>query len=323
MHISIKRVSWVIFLALVTIGFAFAGGSPAPETQPVASDYPKTFVDDLGKSLTLEEKPASVISVALFSDEVLSGLVPLDRLSAVTRIGTDPVYSNVADLLQSVEPVIEFSAEQIIQIYPDLVIAADWSEAEPLALISQAGIPVFQVATPTSLDEIRQAILRIGEVLGEQASAASLIASMDDRIADLRAITSAIPQDERVSSIDYSPWGTANGPDTTWSIVLDLAGIDNAAAVLEAGDFGQIPLSKEAVVELNPDIIFLPGYIWGEEGGAEAFLNQILEDPAFQGLQAIESGRVISFPENLKGSYSQFLVDAAELAARLAYPDRF
>jgi iron complex transport system substrate-binding protein len=106
-------------------------------------------------------------------------------------------------------------------------------------------------------------------------------------------------------------------------LVLELAGVENAAAALEPGDFGQVPMSKEVVVELNPDFLFVPGFIWGDPGAAEDFLRSVLEDPAFEGLTAIENEQVIAFPERLKGTYSHYLMDAAEAVAETVYPEYF
>lgn len=323
MRFSSKSLLGALIFALIVVFSGFGAGAQQAPPQAANDSYPRVFLDDLGNEVHLGKKPESIISVSIFSDEVLVGLLPLERFAAVTRIGLDPVYSNVAEELSGIQPVIDFSAEQIINIYPDLVIATDWNESDPLVLIRQAGIPVYQVATPSDLDGIRAAISDLGRVLDEEGAAEELLFHFDQRSEALQSFASSLAATERVASLDYSPWGAASGSGTTWDLVLGLAGIKNAVGNLEVGDFGQVALSKELVLSIDPDILFLPGHIWGEDDGAENFKKQVLEDSSLAGLKAIETGRVYVFPERLKGAYSQFLIDAAEEAARLAYPNKF
>jgi len=154
-------------------------------------------------------------------------------------------------------------------------------------------------------------------------AAEELNAAIDQRLSSLKAIVQQIPENEKKTALDYNSWGTANGADTTWNLVLTLAGIENAAAEMEVDDFGQVPLSKEVLLELNPDVLFLPSYIWGEEGASDAFYQQVVEDPALAGVAAIVENQVYIFPERLKNSYSQYLIDAAAAAAEMVYPDLF
>jgi ABC-type Fe3+-hydroxamate transport system substrate-binding protein len=48
-----------------------------------------------------------------------------------------------------------------------------------------------------------------------------------------------------------------------------------------------------------------------------------VEDPALRGLRAVREGRVYQMPEGLKAATSQYIVDAVEHLARLAYPELF
>ena len=325
---------WAALAALLVLlaGPAFATGTAetqrgaTPAAAPGSAEpdgFPMEVTDSVGNRMTVASRPESIISLSLFSDEVLFELVDPARLAGASSLAASPIYSNVAERAARVQPTVDFNVEQIIDIYPDVIFAANWSEADKVAQLRNAGLIVYQVATPFSVDGIKDEIRAIARVVGEVDAAEALVARMETRIAALERAVGTIPESGRATALDYNTWGTANGVDTTWSEVLRLAGVVNAAAPFQAGDFGQVPMSKELLVELDPDVIFLPGYVWGDDAGAESFRNEVLRDPAFAGLQAIASGRVHMVPENLKGTYSQFLIDAAEFVARLVYPDRF
>ncbi len=308
---GISRLAALVALLIVLVGFVSA------------ADFPLEVTDALGNRMTLPEKPASIISLSLFSDEVLLSLVEPERFAGASSLAADPVYSNVAHLASGIEPRVDFNVEQIISIFPDVVFAASWSEADKIAQLRSAGLVVYQTNTPFAVDGIKAEIRALAAIVGEPEAGEALVAEMERRIEALERAVGDITGPERAQAIDYNTWGTANGADTTWNEVLRLAGVDNAAAPFESGDFGQVPMSKELLVEIDPQAIFLPGYVWGDDEGAEAFRAQVLNDPAFAGLYAIRNEHVHMVPENLKGTYSHYLVDAAEFVARRVYPDRF
>jgi iron complex transport system substrate-binding protein len=92
---------------------------------------------------------------------------------------------------------------------------------------------------------------------------------------------------------------------------------------LPADEWGQVPLSKERILQIDPDMLVLPGWVYGDPKGAPAFYAQIIGDPALQGLSAIRARRVFMMPEGLKSSTSQYLAAAVEWLAKTAYPELF
>ena len=308
---GISRLAALVALLTVFVGFVSA------------ADFPLDVTDALGNRMTVPHRPDSIISLSLFSDEVLLSLVEPERFAGASSLAADPVYSNVAEIAAAIEPRVDFNVEQIISIFPDIVFAATWSEADKIAQLRNAGLVVYQTNTPFSVDGIKAEIRALAAIVGEPEAGEALVERMERKIEALVRAVGDIPESERAQALDYNTWGTANGADTTWNEVLQLAGVDNAAAPFESGDFGQVPMSKELLVEVDPDVIFLPGYVWGDDEGAEAFRAQVLNDPAFAGLYAIRNEHVYMVPENLKGTYSHYLVDAAEFVARRVYPERF
>ena len=123
--------------------------------------------------------------------------------------------------------------------------------------------------------------------------------------------------------MDYATWGSAQGAGSSWDEVIRRAGLINAVGEFAADEWGQVPLSKEKILELDPDLFVLPGWVYGDPGGAGAFYRQTVEDPALRGLLAVREGRVYQMPEGLKAATSQYIVDTVEHLARLAYPQVF
>ncbi len=317
---SLLHVVFSVLCLIAVMGSLSAAGVIDHDPGRIEEGFPLTFVDDLGHEVTLNRRPETVISLTSFSDEVLFEILPIESFAAVSSLSRNRGYSNVVEKALMVEPVIEFNVEQIIHLYPDLVITANWSEASKVEQLRKAGLTVYQIDTPFDIDGIKRSIRALGRLTGAEDPAEELIRSIDLRVSRLEEQVAAVPENRRVSALDYSSWGVSNGAGTTWNLVLSLAGIDNAAGHLEPGDFGQVQLSKEMLISLDPDALFLPSYVWGDDDAAGAFYRQVLNDPALSGLSAISGDRVFIFPERLKNSYSHYLIEAAEEAARMAYP---
>ena len=293
----IIRMLAFIMLASVTI------------SATAATQYPLTVIDGMGNTLVLNKKPQKISSLTLFTDEVLEQLVDNSRLASMTFLASDVNYSNIADRLPKDITLLDFNVEALVGIYPDLVFAANWSEADKVAQLRDAGIPVYLVDTPTSIAGIQQEILKLAALLDAQKNGEEIVANMDRRLSDLAPHIAAI-QSRGLVALDYNTWGSASGVGTTWNEILEQAGLVNAAASLDVGDYGQVSLSKETIVAVNPDLLFLPGWVYGDPAGAETFKQSVIADPALTDVSAIQNSAIFQVPEKLAGSYSQYIVEA-------------
>ena len=123
--------------------------------------------------------------------------------------------------------------------------------------------------------------------------------------------------------MDYATWGAAQGKGSSWDEIVSRAGLINAVGDFPADQWGQVPLSREKILTIDPDILVLPGWVYGNTQGAASFTARILADPAFRTLAAVRTERVYTMPENLKSSTSQFIAASVEWLARTAYPALF
>jgi len=275
------------------------------------TQYPLTMTYGEGQTLTLDSRPQSISSLTLFTDEILMSLVNSDRIKSMTFLAGDPVFSNVAGNIPEGMTLLDMNVEAIIQIYPDIVFVANWSDAGKVEQLRQAGIPVYLIDTPVTLESIEAEILKIAQILDVETKGQALIDDMNVRLSSLKTESERLHTKQWVA-LDYNSWGTASGLGTTWNEVMTHAGLINGAARYEVGDFGQVALSKEMIVSVNPDILFLPGWIYGDPEGSEKFKNQVLSDPALRDVSAIKQKRVYMIPENLRGTYSHYIVDAIQ-----------
>lgn len=261
--------------------------------------------------------------MTLPTDEILLSLVDPSRILALTTFAADPGISSVAREASRVARAMTLSVEPIVALHPDLVFAASWSDAAPIGQLRAAGVPVYLISSATSVAAVEDKITRCGLLTGDREKGAELIAAMRSKISAVQRKVERVPQARRLRVLDYTTFGASMGKGSSWDDVVRLAGLVNAAANLGSDAWGQVPVSPEKLLKIDPDMMILPGWVYGDARGARAFFHRVLEDPALQTLSAVKAGKAFMMPEPLRSSTSQYIADAVVWLARTAYPDLF
>ena len=140
------------------------------------TNYPLTVTDGLGREIIIEEQPQRISSKTLFTDAVLLELVDETALSSLTDLAINPNYSLIIDRLPESVPLLGLNIEMIIANRPDIVFAANWSDAAKLSMLERAGITVFRLQAPKNIDEIEAEILRVGKIVNHNEAAQQIVA---------------------------------------------------------------------------------------------------------------------------------------------------
>jgi iron complex transport system substrate-binding protein len=259
----------------------------------------------------------------MFTDEVLLELVEPSRLLAVTTFAADPAISNVAEKAKAVPNKLAMNVELLVSLKPDLLFVANWTEADKVKQLRDAGIPVYLTGTGVTVDQIKAKIARVGQLVGESAKTRALLDGMDATLAAIAKKLAKLPADKRLSVVDYTVWGAAQGKGSSWDEIVRLAGLVNGVGNIAADEWGQVPLSKEKLLEIDPDILILPGWTYDDPKGADAFFAKTIADPVLNTLKAVKTRRAYQMPESLKTTTSQAIVGAVDWLARTAYPELF
>jgi hypothetical protein len=86
-----------------------------------------------------------------------------------------------------------------------------------------------------------------------------------------------LEEEKRLRAIDYATWGAAMGRGSSWDEMLRRAGLVDGVGELSADEWGQVPLSREKLLQLDPDLLVLPGWVYGNPKAASAFFGQITD----------------------------------------------
>jgi iron complex transport system substrate-binding protein len=311
------RARPILSLVLLTLSLliqsnsAIAQATPIPvtcaATPTAATSFPITVTDDAGREVTIEQRPERIISIAPSNTEILFALGLADRV-----VGVDS-YSNYppeATEKPQVGDYVDPDLETIVAAAPDLILATEAHVATVLPELETLGLPTV-VVEPTTLDEVFAGIALVGQVSGESAAAQKLVCSLQARVDAVSGAIAGAPT-PRVF-FELSPDLYTAGPGSFVDDILTRAGGQNIAA--DAAEMWP-QLSMEALVSADPEVILLADH----EAGVTA--EQVAARPGWQGVSAVESGRIVSLDADLVARPGPRVVDGLEAVAAALHPDR-
>ena len=247
-------------------------------------------VDQTGRTVSIPQHVTRIVGAYGISTYYVYALGAGDRIVNAWYVQINGL-SKAPDSLWKMEPSLDTklsggkpNLEDIVSRNPDLVLTNPTKHGDLADRLIDLGIPAIQHVAE-SPETMKEAMLLTGEALGpETANLAQNFATYYDqmmtRIADA---TKAIADTNRlhVYFCGSSPLRAASG-DMYQSLMIDAAGGASVTASLR-GYWNDVNI--EQILVWNPDVIIITSY-----GGLTP--QQILEDPDWQSIPAVKSGRV-------------------------------
>jgi iron complex transport system substrate-binding protein len=253
--------------------------------------------------------PLRVASLNLSADELLTEMLPADRLVAVTRWADDPDMSNVAGRVPSTAVRLpRADLERIIALGPDLVVVSEYTDADFLRLVEKSGLRYHRMSGLDTLPGIRTAIVDLGRAVGTPDAAARLTTRFDAVLAELAR---RLEGDPRPRVLYWADPHTA-GASTAIGSLVEAAGASNVAR--ELGLRGIVPLAGERAFAAEPDVFLVT-----QGSGASVALRQ---HPLLSRTRAVREGHVVEMPNRLLVALSDRAADAAWWLASRLHPAR-
>lgn len=275
----------------------------------LATDYPVTVVDDLGRDVTLQQAPQRVVAMIPSHTETVCALAGCGVLVGVDQFSNFPAeVSELPQLGSGFNP----NVEALVALDPDLVLVDEYSGlAEALEPFD---IPVF-AGTPQTLEETYALFETFGTLLAAEDVAALLVGRVRGQLAGVATRVAGVSEPEIYFEIDATPYSV--GPGSFIGQLIAAAGGANIVPA-ELGDFPQ--LDPEYVVAANPEVILLADAPYGES------LATLRARPGWASIEAVASGRVIEMTQaqvDIVNRAGPRLGEAVVLLARWLHPGRF
>jgi len=268
------------------------------------------FQDSLGRDVMLRSVPVRIISLAPSITEMVYFLGLGDRLVGVTKFSYFP---EEAKKKPNVGAYTDINIEKVIALNPDLVIAtADGNKRGDVEMLEQAGIPVY-VVNPRRINQVLEAIERLGEICGVPDRAGRLVGYLRERVVRVVKAVETKGRPRVLLVINVRPLMSVNR-NTIHHDIIQLAGGWNMT-----GDqpITYPKLNMEEVIRRRPDVIIISSMKRGGEF-EKARREWFLRWPA---LPAVREGHVYLIDSDLIDRPAPRIVRGLEEMARLIHPE--
>jgi ABC-type Fe3+-hydroxamate transport system substrate-binding protein len=311
-----------------------AAPTAAPTAEPTPAPFPATVKDADGKDFTLTAAPQKIVSLPVWSTEILFSLVDLSRVAAISSWINDPNQTPIAEAAQQIVQRVETkSPEGIIALHPDLVILDTFNDFDgSLAkTLTDAGIPTIRLESPTDFASVDAAIATLAAVTGETAKGEALSKEMNDKLQTVADLVKTVETAKRVTAMYYyvsfndMTMLSSYNTETPVGAIMTAAGLVN---VCDAPKYSDV--SKEKVVkDWKPQAFLVSALVWKadysgttDDAGASA-KAVVLADTTLKDVPAVVTGTFFAVPDKYMMSTSQYMADAVVFLAKAAYPDLF
>ena len=333
----------LLFTALLAVFAVLISAGCVTTDSPGDSEGMVTITDAFGREVSIPENPEKIAVVGSGSMRYFVYLgIDLDDVCAVdyqdSKLNIETV--NVRPYALANPEILEIPEvgaakgvvdnEKLLMSGADILFmgGASSSNAEVANEIQEkTGIPVVMFYTGnyvTDAEKIQDTLLMLGDILDKEQRAKDLIAYFDAVEADLKKRVAGLSAEETVyvGGVSYNGVHGLDGTDPTY-YPFAVLNIKNAAAeVTSVSKTGYAPISKEKLLEWDPDLILVDlSTLTAAEGGA---LVELKNDPSYRELTAVKNSMVYTVnPHTSMNVNHETTLANAYFIGKLLYPEQF
>lgn len=253
----------------------------------------------------IKENHSKIVSIAPSVTETLFEIGAGDMVLGRSDYCNFP---KEAEKVTSVGSMTEPDVEKLISLKPTCVIAQTHYKEEVLTKLQKAGIKVFAMDTPKSMEETYKSIETIGLITGKNTEARALIATMKAKLQSVERYTKKLSAPTAYIVVGTGQYGEyTHGKDSFMDDILRIAGLTNGPRDAEGFSY-----TLEKLIALDPHYILVPAFA----------IDQVKTDKVYKGLSAVNEGRVIEINADVFSRPSARVVDEGVKALlKIAHPD--
>lgn len=211
-----------------------------------------------------------------------------------------------------------YNSEKLYETRPEIAFVADYSQPSTIQALGRQNIPLFTLKHVNSPEEICDALIRIGHVIGRSLEAELLnyfieaaMQAINNRFKILNAAFNTNKSQPKVLFLRHYMTFSTPTSNTLTGKLLKRMGIDTIIGdeIAQNKSAWMIPIHQEQILEIDPDYIIIGA------NSMDASRNNILKDPVFNMLSNKQKNQIRFVDDAIQESPSQYMV--------LAYYDLF
>ena len=280
-----------------------------PAEEPETAEPAVTLTDMTGREITLDEPATRIVALTPSDCEILYAIGAGDLL-----VGRGKYCDYPAEVLDipAVESGSDTNIEQIVELQPQVLRMSTMSQTdEQVQQLEAAGVHVV-VSDAQVIEGVYTAIHMIGELVGKQDEAASVVESMQKTFDEIKANAGDGSKTVyfEVSPLQYGLWTAGTG--TFMDEIANMMGLKNCFADVT----GWSEISEEQVLERNPDYIVTISMYYGEGPTPE---EEILARPGWENVTAVKNGKILNLQNNELSRPAPRLAEGAQALYDFVY----
>ncbi|RJS80779.1 hypothetical protein CW713_07210 [Methanophagales archaeon] len=291
-----------------------------------------TLLDQVDRAVTVPRPIERIALVGMLNSlRTLVQLGAADKIvvtsTVVRSIYDEPGKSKYFSPLHRAAPELEGlprvdyrdpSLEVILTLEPDVILSYG-AYSNPDKIQDGTGIPTVCSSKSTGGDLSFEQHRLIGTVVGKEERAEELISYVNEKLDELRDVTSEIPKDEKPKVyLAHRPGATGLNKGMCRYDPIEIAGGINVFGEDCIG--ASVEVSKEQIIKWNPDIILMGS---NPSKVHPLSIEDVLSDPVLQTINAVKNKKVYYTKGCMIGWDPATVTTEAFYFAKLFHPDEF
>ena len=206
------------------------------------------FIDQMNRSIFLDQPPKRIISLVPSQTELLIDLGLTNNIVGITKFCIHP--KNITDKITKVGGTKNFSLERIKMLQPDLIIANKEENDEVNLTKLSKEYPVW-ISDVKNLNDCTEMIKQLGAITLKTSESNNIVKKINEKFNSLTSLS------KNTKAVIYLIWNNpymSINKDTFINDMIEKCGYKNLCSHLS----DRYPIiSIEKIKELNPELIFL------------------------------------------------------------------
>lgn len=289
-----------IALAGCSSGSSGSGSSASPSSSGGA--FPATVATH-GGTVTVAHRPTHIVSLSPTTTEMLYAIGAGGQVTAVDDQSNYPAKAPRTKL-SGFKPNVEAIAGHD----PDLVVLS-YSSGDVVKGLRKLKIPVYVAAAAKKLTDSYTEINDLGRLTGHAGGAAKTVKGMRHGI---KKAERGLPSRAKPISYYYEldPQLHTATSTTFVGALLSPLGLTNIADKADKASSGYPQLSKEYLLEADPDLIFL-----ADTKCCSQSATTVTKRPGWKTLSAVRAKRVVTINDDIASRWGPRVVRLVQIAA--------
>lgn len=265
----------------------------------------KSVTDDAENTLDLAKAPRRFLPQTYGAASFLLALQDPKQIVALPRGLREQTQLFPVEVTSQVPiDVDRFNSEKLYLAKPDVAFIAHYSHPAMVDALRSQGIPLFTITKLDTIEDIKNALMKLGQVINRSFEAELMAIFMDAALLAIdnrmMALKEAKKASARILFVNYHNQFSLPGARTLTGQLLQRAGISQMMAGTSFDWL--IPIDQESIVNFNPDCLIVA------TTNRQEAKTQLQQNPALSHLPVVQNQKVVFVDENIQQFPSQHIV---------------